>query len=272
MIRYVNDFENYAAGSNYREFLFETSIGVISSISGKKVCKANTGLLFQDYWLGAEASIGRYANFEWSVLKTYARIDAGTNVLICENKVYHNMAASYSMARMQISVADGNKIRCNSEYWNGTGWVSNSGLLNVVADGNFHDMEIRVGKGSIFYRCDAETYIYSIPGGTEPSTFFYPRYKWGQNYTAYVDRHVIDSDIYGATDTSKLLIDGIGVAGIPVKLWDTTGSPPDYSLTTGPTGTIDFSTVADGTYAIGGMDARGYCFHGEVDIAGGVPV
>lgn len=268
MIRHASDFENYAIGARYGEMSYSGTCQ-ISEINGKKVAK---GIGSPDYITQKYNQANSYSNtcnLKWAVGKIYARLDPGADNGIQNIKAI--WSTGHILGNMYISTADANKVKWTVYCIKaGVGSITYSGLLNVTADGQFHDLEMRIGLSSVYIRCDSESSTQAIGASYQPATIGYVEHAWGQSYTAYKDTHILENDIYGEADSSKLLIDGLGVAGVTVKLWDTTLAPPTKEITTGTGGSLDFSGVDDGVYDMGAVDLRGYCvFAEDVEISSG---
>lgn len=142
----------------------------------------------------------------------------------------------------------------------------------ITADGNPHIFNFRLGATKVYYRIDNSAWVeVAIPANYQLAQFS-PVHCFvnGWAYIYWYELIFTSGDIYTADD-DKYTVDGVGVANADVKLWDTTDTPPDYELTTGADGAIDYSTVDPGTYHIAIKDIFGYSCYGTYTKAGEPP-
>lgn len=146
--------------------------------------------------------------------------------------------------------------------------------LGFAADDQYHNFEIRLSKTVVAIKHDGTLRTFDVPVEWQPYQMvkFYT-FVNGWAYISWYGLFVTQRDVYTADDPELITVDGVGVASAAVKLFNTDTKPPDFEITSGVGGAIDYSGVDDGTYLVVGLDAFGYAFYaGEIEIASGEPV
>ena len=277
--RYVTDFEKELAGS-YWAALAKTGTSEnfpkIGTLSGKKVATAvgfyTVGQSSRSWQLidqlGTNAA-GCDIETGWLVVKmNYRHVSQDTPINI---QGLSASAAVVMEASVTVNPGTNHYIFRVRENALEDAYIDQD--LGVSADDSFHAFEIRLSKTAVVCKVDSTEFSFSVPSEWQP-LYIVKAYVFvnGWSYISYYEAMVTQTDIYQADDPAHVTIDGVGVASAAVKMFESSTSPPQYELTTGLGGLIDYSEVADGTYYVCGMDIFGYAFYFSVEIASGEPV
>ena len=260
--RYTTDFEDCAYGKTFvdlmRPGMYPGAYLKIGMVDGKKCM---TGIGFGGV-IGTVSDVSPFGEnihmtsgymvFNWR-MRTFQPANF-LSITVLNSKVnYYTLKFNFHAER-------------SNQYWVGIYYGStmiHSLTFTEYASNKLDDISVWISRESIKVTINRSTQEYTIPEVDQPDYLRWAYITFAKNIRVVLMDYLFSTnDNLDDSDSLMQIVhfDGQGMDGVGCALYAEATNGPDYELTSGAEGFVDFSSipVPDGTYRITVLDAHGY--------------
>ena len=263
--RYMTDFEEYEVGDTFTAMDPEGGAATRQQIidyDGKKALYSATGYQWMEFYPFGKGggTAARSNTLSEGYFHVRFKIKPATTPFVKINGYTYNYPAIH--VRLQY----GDTFEAVIKETDG-GDILDTLVFSAAPGADPVPISVAFDVGMVRVTVGTETLTYSAsPFGdiNWVKVMIYPDVT-----TTWIDMFGSSLPLLMNVSGQYLNIDGEEVIGAAVKLWDTTLSPPDYTITSGIGGTLDLSGVSNGDYYMIGISPFGDSFYRYVTITDG---